>query len=88
MTTHSGLPVAGYNPQSDDKVALVNVNKQIEERVMRQIDAMTGVAGIDQRMVAICRTKTQEAFMWLNRAVFQPGRVKLPEDDSATKIAE
>ena len=73
MTTHSGLPVAGYNAQSDEKVALVNVNKQIEERVMRQIDAMTG---------ALARTKAQEAFMWLNRAVFQPGRVKLPEDEA------
>lgn len=77
---NQGLPVAGYLPQSDDKVATVNVNKQIEERVMRQIDSMTGANGIDQRMVSIARTKTQEAFMWLNRAVFQPGRVSLPED--------
>lgn len=81
MTQHTGLPVAGYQPQSDEKVALVNENKQLEERVMRQIDSMVGADGIDQRMVAIARTKTQEAFMWLNRAVFQPSRVSLPEDN-------
>ena len=78
---HAGLPVAGYQPQSDAKVALVNANKAIEERVLRQIDSHRGANEIDQRMVAIAHTKTQEAFMWLNRAVFQPSRVRLPEDD-------
>lgn len=82
MVEHSGLPVAGYVAQSGEKVALVNVNKQIEERVMRQIDKMTVADGVDQRMVALARTKSQEAFMWLNRAVFQPSRVALPEDEA------
>lgn len=88
MTQHTGLPVAGYQPQSDEKVALVNENKQLEERVMRQIDKMQKVVefgareAYDQRMIAIARTKTQEAFMWLNRAVFQPSRVTLPEDEA------
>ena len=81
---HHGLPVAGYKPQNEANVALVNENKVLEERVLRQIDRMTnqalGGSPHDQRMVALARTKTQEAFMWLNRAVFQPGRVSLPED--------
>lgn len=93
MTEHTGLPVAGYKPQSAENVAVVNANKELEERVLRQIDRMTDVrggdgpyvppTGHDQRMVALARTKVQEAFMWLNRAVFQPGRVKLPEDPSS-----
>lgn len=87
MTDHSGLPVAGYTTQSDARVAIVNQNKEIEERCLRQIDRMAGHGGstldsseFDQRMVALARTKLQEGFMWLNRAVFQPQRLTLPED--------
>lgn len=80
MAEHNGLPVSGYKPQSDDKVAVVNVNKALEERVLRQLDAMKGNIAYDQRMVSIAYTGIQEAFMWANRAVFQPGRVMLPED--------
>lgn len=80
MTEHNGLPVAGYKPQSEDKVAFVNANKALEERVLRQLDVMKANPAFDQRMVAIAYTGIQEAFMWANRAVFQPGRVKLPED--------
>lgn len=90
--THTGLPVAGYQPQSDAKVAVVNVNKELEERCLRQIDAMNShnmdmdakglgkSAQYDPRMMALARTGIQEAFMWLNRAVFQPSRIKLPTD--------
>lgn len=79
--THTGLPVHGYQAQSDDNVRTVNENKVLEERVLRQLDFMQ-VKGTsyDQRMVALARTKIQEAFMWANRAVFQPGRVALPEE--------
>lgn len=90
MTEHKGLPVAGYVAQSDAKVALVNQNKELEERVLRQIDAINienesrplGQPNIyDPRMTALARTGIQEAFMWLNRAIFQPQRVSLPEDE-------
>ena len=78
---HVGLPVYGYQPQSDGRIALVNANKALEERVLRQIDSHRGANEIDQRMVALAHTKVQEAFMWLNRAVFQPARISLPEDE-------
>ena len=94
------LPVKGYTDQSADKVALVNRFKEIEERLLREIDALdvSNVRGLveapskddaargdfrppyDRRWLAIARTHTQEAFMALNRAVFQPQRIKLPED--------
>lgn len=83
-----GLPVAGYVSQTPDKVALVNENKILEERVLRQIDAMAGMQDTDKRMVAIARTGIQEAFMWLNRAVFQPTRVALPEDAQGDTLAK
>jgi hypothetical protein len=116
MTDHKGLPVAGYQPQSDEKVQLVNEFKADEERLLRKLDGMKvpsqfGLGGkdtvvahdlsplmtgekpqgggnsqyeplvYDQRWLAIARTHFQEGFMALNRAVFQPQRIKLPEDE-------
>lgn len=79
MTKHDGLPVSGYNPQSPENVARVNTNKELEERCLRAIENCRD-NGADPRMTAIAMTQLQQAFMWANRAVFQPSRVKLPED--------
>jgi hypothetical protein len=83
MTEHKGLPVHGYQPQSQDAVTEVNENKVLEEHILRQLDSMrdAGPEAYDHRCIAIAQTKFQEAFMWLNRAVFRPARVKLPEDE-------
>lgn len=85
-----GLPVSGYTAQPDAKVALVNEFKADEERLLRKLDWLkpTADANInairwvetDPRWVAVARTHFQEGFMALNRAVFQPQRIKLPED--------
>ncbi len=80
MTQHAGLPVAGYQPQSDDRVQTVNTAKALEERVLRHLDTIMAHPDYDKRMIAIARTGIQEAFMWANRAVFQPARIDLPED--------
>lgn len=77
---HPGLPVSGYQPQPDEKVQLVNRAKELEERVLRHLDDLRGRSDVDQRMVSIAITGIQEAFMWANRAVFQPSRITLPED--------
>lgn len=82
MTSHSGLPVKGYNPQSEDKVSLVNANKEAEEQVLRILDALASMDDIDKRWLAIGRTAIENGFMAVNRSVFQPGRVKLPEDNA------
>jgi hypothetical protein len=81
MSEAKGLPVQGYKPtQPDWAVALVNENKVLEERILRQIDAHKARNDLDQRHVAIARTEIESAFMHLNRAVFQPQRITLPED--------
>lgn len=92
MTTHNGLPVSGYHPQSDEKVSLVNQFKADEERMLRKIDALTpgptfdlegpNVGECDLRWLAIARTHFEQGFMALNRSVFRPGRVALPGDES------
>jgi hypothetical protein len=92
----TGLPVAGYKPtQPGTAIEAVNVFKELEERTLRQIEVLLGERtagagsppyryhpGCDARMLAVGRTQLQLAFMALNRAVFQPGRVELPEDGS------
>lgn len=80
MAEHKGLPVAGYRPQGDDKVALVNRNKQAEERVLRLLDHLATAPGVDPRWFAIGRTQIEQGFMAINRAVFKPSRVELSED--------
>lgn len=75
------LPVHGYTAQSDSRVELVNDNKALEERVLRRLDELK-VLNVDQRWLAVGRTHIEQAFMAINRAVFQPQRVKLPEDDA------
>jgi len=91
MSEYNGLPVAGYQPQSAKNISVVNDNKVLEERALRQIDAMEAAnkysvsinndSIYDARMLALARTGIQQSFMWLNRAVFQPARVALPEDE-------
>lgn len=78
----AGLPVAGYKKtQPQWALDLVNRNKVLEEKILRQIDEhvllnASSDRDIDQRAVSLARTKIQEAFMWLNRGVFQPERLK------------
>lgn len=77
---HEGLPVAGYRPQSDRTVTRVNENKQAEERILRTLDELGECDDVDKRWLAIARTQIEQGFMALNRAVFRPSRVLLPED--------
>lgn len=77
---HAGLPVEGYKPQAQTAVDMVNENKRIEELVLRNLDLLAGVPGIDGRWLAIGRTHIEQGFMSVNRAIFRPGRVRLEGD--------
>lgn len=77
MTQHQALPVAGYQPQSDANVSAVNVNKRLEEEILRRIDTLEQTPGIDRRWLNIGKTHLEQAFMALNRAIFQPSRINL-----------
>lgn len=76
MTDHKPIPVAGYTDQSEANVALVNQNKMLEERILRQLDAMRDHPEVDQRWLAIGRTQIEQGFMAVNRSVFKPKRFK------------
>lgn len=87
MGEHAGLPVHGYRSQSTTKVDLVNVNKELEERVLRFIDSLKHSSHVDQRWLAAGRTDIEKGFMAVNRSIFQPGRVSLPEDEIGGEAA-
>lgn len=82
MSTYSGLPVAGYRPQSSEAVDLVNANKLVEETILRTMDDLAKGGNCDLRWLAIARTQMEQAFMSLNRSIFRPDRVSLPFDPS------
>ena len=80
---HKSLPVAGYTTQSQERVDLVNSFKAMEERILRELDDLAQREDqIDKRWLAIGRTHLEQAFMCVNRSIFQPQRAKLPEDDA------
>ena len=81
MTDHKSLPVHGYQPQSDQTVNIVNGFKIMEERTLRILDDMANQKDIfDPRSLAVGRTHLEQAYMAINRSVFKPKRVGLPED--------
>lgn len=86
--------VAGYTAQPDAKVALVNEFKTDEERLLRKLDALDRdyarnigehgverIADMDLHSLYMAKDHFRIAFMLLNRAVFQPQRISLPEDE-------
>lgn len=74
------LPVSGYRPQKQQAIDWVNQNKAFEENALRQLDYFKGLPEVDQRWLAVGRTHLEQAWMAINRAIFQPGRVTLPDD--------
>jgi hypothetical protein len=80
-TYSPGLPIPGYTGQTSSSVALVTMHKHEEERILRHMDSLRENPEIDQRWLSIARTHFEQSCMALNRAVFKPIRVKLPEDD-------
>lgn len=74
---HEGLPIAGYRPQTDEAVQLVNLMKRKEETVLNLLDQIKENPEIDQRWLAIGRTNLEQAFMAINRSIFKPARVQL-----------
>jgi len=71
MTTHAGLPVAGYQPQTDDKVQTVNRAKELEERVLRHLDALAADTDRSRSWIA---ARAIENYVALN--AWQIARIK------------
>jgi hypothetical protein len=77
---HEPIPVKGYKPQSQETIDAVNANKMNEEIILRILDRAQSDNTIDKRWLAIARTHIEQGFMALNRAIFNPERIKMPGD--------
>jgi hypothetical protein len=76
MTHLNPLPVSGYPPQSQQAVALVNQNKRLEEMILRQLDIIAEMPGVDPRWFAVGRRHIETGFMEVNRSIFKPQRLQ------------
>lgn len=72
--------IKGYTDQSSNNKLLVNNNKDAEEAVLRIIDQLETVVGIDRRWLAIGKTHIEQGFMAINRSIFKPVRIKMQND--------
>lgn len=79
----NGLPEHGYKPQDQTAVAFVNINKEFEEVLLRLMDEHAGSPIVDKRWLSIARNHIEQGFMALNRAIFKPDRIRLPDDEVA-----
>lgn len=80
MPEQKGLPVHGYRSQPQSSIDQVNDHKVLEEQLLRVMDSMQQSGLYDSRWLAFARMQIEIGFMALNRAVFQPQRIALPED--------
>ena len=81
MTDHKPMPVHGYTSQIDENVQMVNINKRDEEMLLRSLDLYAMNPNVDKRWLSIARTHFEQGFMALNRSIFKPQRIRLPEDE-------
>lgn len=78
---HKAPPIAGYQDISAAKLDVVNSIKWGEEAVLRGFDVLEKSPEVDKRWMALARTHIQQGYMAAVRAVMQPTRIKLPEDE-------
>lgn len=64
--------ISGYRELTQAEIDAMNACKVKAEEVGRLIEALRDMPGIDQRALAIAKTKLQTGFMWAVRAVAQP----------------
>lgn len=69
------MSIKGYVTLSDEQKSLMNVCKELEEQVLRQIDILVTDPITDKRHLAISKTNIEQAFMWMNRSIAKPERL-------------
>lgn len=80
--------VPGYTQQSSEALSIVTSFKHVEEEVLRVLDEMKTGSEIDQVWLEIGRIQLQQSFMAINRSVFRPQRVTLPDDNYQLSLTD
>lgn len=65
-------PIKGYSKLNEEQIGEMNVCKEAENLVGLLWWQLSEKPISDKRMLAIAKTKFQEAFMWMNRSIEQP----------------
>jgi hypothetical protein len=79
--------IKGYKALTEEQIAVINEGKILEEQCLRFIDRVAGMGNIHQQHLHTSRINIQGAFMWLNRGIARPERVRLEGDPPAEEIA-
>lgn len=74
-------PMSKHPPERDPRDALLKQNRRLEETFLRRIDELRGHGAHDPRWLAQAKTKMEEAFMCLTRAIENPSRITGELDD-------
>lgn len=64
--------ISGYRELTETEIDLMNEIKTKEKELGELLGRITCVPNIDQRCLALARTKLQEGCMWLVRSVARP----------------
>jgi hypothetical protein len=80
--------IKSFTDQSAKNKAMVNINKEAEERVYRILDNLANVSTLDQQLLIEGRKHILMGFMLVNRSIFQPERIELPEDTAVVDDPE
>lgn len=71
--------IKGFTDQSEKNKSYVNTSKETEERLVRFAETLMG-EGYDTTLINGALDQFMIGFMLLNRSIFQPQRIELPED--------
>lgn len=72
MVDNQHRQIAGYRELSPEEIALMNRVKEKGGELGKLIGELEGMPKLDQRWVAIARTRLQEGIMAAVRAIAQP----------------
>lgn len=83
MTSNDDKAIKGYRTLSVADIALVNKNKVLEEKLLRLLDQVCPDDERSERAKwrAIARTHIQQGFMAWNRALMQPQRIAIEDEE-------
>jgi len=72
MVDNQHRQIAGYRDLSVIEIDSMNTLKLAERDLLRTLDTIKEMDGVNQRSLAIARTEIQTGFMWAIRAIARP----------------
>lgn len=80
------IPLIPYTPDEADKAELISEVNEFEEELLRMVEDLEVMSGINKRFLAIAKTDLQKAFMVLTSAIVNRPRISLPGDEDQNEL--